>query len=90
MHESRADRTNFDIRALSSLREDDKRQPPLRCPSDGPELPFRLGMIGVREDDDGAADTLSISPIEIPCFWHLPSLASSQSKPENSMLSNPE
>lgn len=56
MHETRADQANLDVCAPSSLCENNERQPPLPRPSNGAELPLGLGVIDVREDDDGAGE----------------------------------
>ncbi len=55
MHVAGADRADLHVVTLSSLREHDKYRPTTRCPADRAESPFRLGMIGVGQNDDATA-----------------------------------
>jgi hypothetical protein len=59
------------------------------CPADRLEalLARRMQKVG-RDGDNPAEQALNLGG-ETPCFWHLSRLASSQSKPENSMLLDP-
>jgi hypothetical protein len=52
MHVAGADRADFHMRVASPLCENNECQPPSRCLSDGAKTPFRLGMIGIRKNDD--------------------------------------